>query len=108
MKRSTLVNYKMYGLGLLVFMLRLSSLTPPDRVLGIDALLSGTLAPLFWLMVLCTFALPLVISTMSVKMKKQSPAIVYGAVCTAGMFLMSMLITQMPLIARGINNRIFF
>lgn len=94
-----------YGLGLLLFAIRIIGLNPEDRVLQPGKLLSGELAPIFWGIVILTFIIPLAFYLYSFLSRKIKMAPLVRLVNLVGVFMLSILINQMPTISRGIDGR---
>lgn len=94
-----------YGVFLLIFTLRMKIIAPPDHVLDFMNVTFGALAPVYWGAVLCTFIMPLACTIMALRGKTIPKSL--NVVSIAGLFSLCLLINQMPIIARGINNRIF-
>lgn len=92
-----------YGLSLALFAIRLRMLAPQDRILDFTNIFSGSLAPVFWGVVILTLVIPLICTLIKLK-QRFLPA----SSSAAGAFLLCMLISQMPVIEKGVNNRIFF
>jgi uncharacterized membrane protein YozB (DUF420 family) len=99
----------LYCIFIGAFTVRLKILSPQDRILDFASVTSGYLAPVFWGMIFCTVAVPLGYACLSLlKGRGRTASCITGAVNTIGILLLFILITQMPVIERGINNRIFF
>lgn len=94
-----------YGLGLLLFAIRIIGLNPEDRVLQPGKLLLGELAPIFWGIVILTFIIPLAFYLYSFLSRKIKMAPLVRLVNLVGVFMLSILINQMPTISRGIDGR---
>lgn len=94
-----------YGLGLLLFAIRTIGLNPEDRVLQPGKLLLGELAPIFWGIVILTFIIPLAFYLYSFLSRKIKMAPLVRLVNLVGVFMLSILINQMPTISRGIDGR---
>ena len=89
----------------MIFTLRINMLVPKDRALDFLNVLCGSLAPIYWGAVLCTFVVPFAFSLIALKGKTVPKAVNFVSI--VGIFLITLLINQMPVIAQGINNRIF-
>jgi hypothetical protein len=99
----------LYCIFITAFTIRLKMLSPQDRILDFTSVASGYLAPVFWGMIFCTAVVPLGYTCLNlIKGGNRTASYIAGAVNTAGVLLLCILITQMPIIERGINNRIFF
>ena len=97
-----------YGVTALAFVVRLKMLAPQDRILNFMEVTSGYIAPLYWSMILCTFIIPFSYACANAVKDRGKAALVVSAVNAVGVFLLFLIICQTPVIARGINNRIFF
>jgi hypothetical protein len=89
------------------FVLRLNGLNPADKTYRVTTILYGVHAPLFWSWLICSNLLPLCFAVYCLKKRKKrflTLALIFSFI---GYFILSLLLTQMPLIAKGINNRIF-
>ncbi len=88
------------------FTLRLASLPQQDRILDIERLTSGTLAPIFWAFVIVCCVTPTAYSF--VKHNSKIATAITSTVCIVGILLLNIIVAQLPMVERGINNRIFF
>ncbi|GAB1537354.1 hypothetical protein ADMFC3_29850 [Geovibrio sp. ADMFC3] len=102
------VIISVYGLILLIFSLRVGWLEPEDRIFSFAKLIYGSYAPIFWMTVVLSFAVPLAITVFSSVRKKAVASVICCASFAAGIFLLSVLINQMPVLNDSINNRFIF
>ena len=95
-----------YCITAVFFLYRVGSASVHDRVLQLPKLLSGDLACLFWSSVVVTLIAPAAALAVSfIKVKYRLFVFVCG---TAGLFLLSMLVNQMPVVSRGVEGRFFY
>jgi hypothetical protein len=89
------------------FAMRLTGLNPADKTYKLTTILYGVHAPLFWSWLICSSFLPLCSALYCLKKYRKRFLTLALISSFIGYFILSLLLTQMPLIAKGINNRIF-
>lgn len=81
------------------FILRIKMLMPPDRILSFEQLTAGSLSSVFWGAVLSMFVIPSVLSFLPALRNQSAMNGVYRLSAVLGIFLLSILINQMPAMA---------
>jgi hypothetical protein len=90
-----------------LFTSRLVMLPKPDRVLHIARLITGDLSVLYWAMISATTILPLLLHLLiGTKFRNLQKITLPIGVC--GLFLLTVLINQMPIVSRGVDGRFFY
>lgn len=89
-----------------VFVIRLGLIEPPDRVIGLSMLMYGNLAPVFWGMVI-TFIAAVLTQVMLTPKYIYLPYI--SAACALlSIFLLSVIVNQLPALSRAVEGRMLF
>ncbi|QAR32672.1 hypothetical protein EP073_04385 [Geovibrio thiophilus] len=96
-----------YGVVSAVFLFRIGFLAVPDRVLQLQRLFQGDLAFLFWFTAAATFFVPAGFILFSGFLRTDYKRFVIIS-CLTGLFALSMLINQMPVVSRGVDGRFFY
>ncbi|QAR32631.1 hypothetical protein EP073_04170 [Geovibrio thiophilus] len=96
------------GILLAVFVVRMAFLTAEDRILSAGKLLTGDYSFLFWASAALLFLVPFIMFIISLIKKKPAMPLLSGVSFAAGVFLLCVLINQMPVVKDSINNRIIF
>lgn len=96
------------GILLAVFVARMAFLTAEDRILSAHKLIAGDYSILFWALAVLLFFVPFALLIISLAKKRLCMPVLCGASFAAGVFLLSVLINQMPVVKDSINNRIIF
>lgn len=91
-----------------VFILRIKALTPPDRILSFGQLVSGSLAPVLWGTVIAMFIIPAALSLFAPLKRNFAVNTVFRLSAAAGIFLLSILVNQMPAMSGAIGGRMLF
>jgi hypothetical protein len=93
---------------LTAFFVRIALISPPDRVLSIDMLLFGILAPVFWAYVLTGVIIPLAASIKRLFSDKGLPTILLAVSAIVALMLLSIIINQMPAHLDAVQGRMLF
>lgn len=103
-----LMIISLYGVLLLLFTVRIGWGISDDRVLSLQKLLAGDYAPVFWGLCVFSFAVPFALSVVSAAKKKLTGTVLSGCSFIAGIFMLSILLNQLPVFKETINNRFLF
>lgn len=102
---SMLLITGLYGISLIGFILRIGWLNPEDRVFQIQKLVAGSLAPVFWGLVIFSLVVPLLFYFWARTSETVLRTHLDKVINLVGVFVLSVLINQMPVVSRGINGR---
>ncbi len=105
---SMLITSAVFTIFMAVFLVRLAVLNPPDRMLTIDMLISGHLSAVFWAMIVTCVIIPLALS--AIRYMKNVPLLSYVMKVSVviGIFLICVLVNQLPTVVKAIQGRMVF
>lgn len=103
----SLINVCLCGAALLSFVVRLNMLPKQDRIMPFDKLISGDFAPVFWAVAVLSFLIPLLLNIIMLKKNRKLLIYINKASCLAGLLMLCILMSQLP-VSTSVNNRIFF
>jgi len=98
----------LFGLLFLLFLLRIKGISQEDRVFNLNNLVYGIYAPLVWTIAVLSFLIPALCSAMLMARARAVMMYVCGLSFISGLFVLSILINQMPVIKDAINGRNIF
>lgn len=93
---------------IIYFFIRIAYLTPPDRVLSIEMLVSGCLAPVFWGFILLGVIIPVASAIISFLEIYTMPPVILGISAVVAIVLLSIIINEMPAHLDAIQGRMLF
>lgn len=92
----------------LAFLIRLNGLTPSDRILTFYQVVGGSLASVFWAMIVFIIIIPTGLFSYSFVKQKFVLVVVCRVSATVGIFLLCILINQMQAASIAVEGRILF